>query len=34
MIEMLGDLLPGSSKDGFVKLILAIAKDLKDNPDE
>lgn len=33
MIEMLDDLLPVSSKDGLVKLILAIAKDLKDNPD-
>ncbi|MCW0332962.1 DUF7660 family protein [Pantoea ananatis] len=31
---MLDDLLPVSSKDGLVKLIEALAKDLKDNPDE
>jgi len=31
---MLDDLLPISSKDGLVKLIAALAKDLKDNPDE
>ncbi|AVJ16094.1 hypothetical protein CLM71_02550 [Serratia sp. MYb239] len=31
---MLDDLLPVSSKDGLVKLVLALAKDLKDNPDE
>ena len=31
---MLDDLLPVSSKDGLVKLIEALAKDFKDNPDE
>ena len=31
---MLDDLLPVSSKDGLVKLIVALAKDLKYNPDE
>ena len=34
MTEILDDLLPISSKDGLVKLIAALAKDLKDNPDE
>jgi hypothetical protein len=31
---MLDDLLPVSSKDGLVKLIAAMVKDLRDNPDE
>jgi len=31
---MLDDLLPVSSRDGLVKFIVALAKDLKDNPDE